>query len=288
MFKLSSAYQPQLEAHSRSFEQSKLLPKENKILLIIGQDNKSIEGYTRSGLFPTPGGVTTYLAFYQLTNPGFPEFGALGMDMDGRLLKHDVDWGAGPLNAYSLARKYPKSAVVIGLNIAEGSGDTMWAPGGLADIAVGIHDNKIRQLARFLKSINNSVYLRIGYEFDGVWNRGYEKRNSYILAYKRIVDVLRKSDVDNTAFVWQASASPVDDVIDGAHEDISKWYPGDNYVDWVGLSWFLRPNESRHESPTQKQLADEVLNLARDLDKPVMIAESAPQRYDLKRMGFFK
>ena len=128
------------------------------------------------------------------------------------------------MNTFRASRDYPQSALVIGLNIAEGSGDNLWAAGGLAE---------------FFKSIKKPVYLRIGVEFDGAWNRGYEKKLSYILAFRHFVDVLRDQGVKNVATVSQASASPLDDLNEGQHEDIGDWYPGDDYVDWIGMSWFL-------------------------------------------------
>ena len=137
-------------------------------------------------------------------------------------------------------------------------------------------------MAKFCKSLGDRpVYLRIGYEFDGVWNRGYENPQQYIAAYRRIVDVMQKQGVSNTVYVWQASASPVDDLLEGKREDIKQWYPGDAYVDWLGLSWFDMPDRRYKHAPTQRELADEVLQLARSKSKPVMIAEVAPQGFDL-------
>ena len=130
------------------------------------------------------------------------------------------------------------------------------------------------------------MYLRIGYEFDGAWNQGYWDAEKYIAAFRRIVDVLRDEGVGNVQTVWQASASTTDDVIDGGHEDITKWYPGDEYVDWMGLSWFMNPDEtvqvtSSYSPKTPLELTQEVIDLARQHGKPVMIAEAAPQAMDL-------
>ena len=263
---------------------AKLLPDQNRQLLIIGQDMSSVNAYVESGKFPPPGGVTTYLAFYQLLNSNYPANGALGEDRHGAPTGFDVDWGAGRLNANSAALGFRQSSLVIGLSIAEGNAGSVWARGGLAAIGRGEHDDKIQRLARFCKDIDKPVYLRIGYEFDGAWNRGYENTGAYIAAFRRIVDGLRRVGANKVAFVWQASASPMDDVIDAGHERIEDWYPGDDYVDWMGLSWFLRADESPQQAITQRQLADEVLALARARDKPVMIAESAPQGYDLEQL----
>jgi len=265
-------------------ESTVLLPESGKVLLIIGQDLASINSYRDSGYFPEPGGIAGYLAFYSLVQSSFPAYGALGQYPDGSAYNNNVDWGSGPLNAYQMALDFPDSALVLGLNIAEGSGDNVWAPGGLADIGVGAYDENIRRLARFCKELDRAVYLRIGYEFDGVWNRGYARSSSYIDAYRRIVNIMREQSVSKVAFVWQASASPIDDIIEGRRENIEDWYPGDDYVDWMGLSWFLPADQRRGDAPTQRELADEVLDFARLKNKPVMISEAAPQGYDLEKL----
>jgi len=258
---------------------------QKRVKLFIGQDLNSIRGYVKTGKYPKPAGVTTYLSFYNLMSENFPAYGGLGIDRRGYPTSGSVDWGAGPLNALALAKEYPGSALNIGLNIAEGNQSTIWVEGGLKAISEGKHNNEINHLARFFKSIDNPVFLRIGYEFDGVWNKGYENTQNYIEAYKHIVDTLRAKRVRNVAFVWQASASPIDDIIESKRENIQDWYPGDDYVDWVGFSWFLPPDKAVKGSATQRGLANEVLQFARQKRKPVMIAEASPQGYDLGKLS---
>ena len=97
-----------------------------KVKLFIGQDLNSIRNYVRSGQFPNPTGVTTYLSFYNLLNSNFPAYGGLGLDSRGYPTNKSVDWGAGSLNALALANEYPNAALNIGLNIAEGSQSISW------------------------------------------------------------------------------------------------------------------------------------------------------------------
>ena len=138
--------------------------------------------------------------------------------------------------------------------------------------------------------IKGPIYLRIGYEFDGVWNKGYDNHANYIAAYRHIVDVLRAQNAANFEFVWQSGASAIDDIIEGKHEDIKAWYPGDAYVDWVGFSWFFNPYERvavspSYQPPTHLELTEEVLAFARERGKPVMIAEASPLAMDINE-GF--
>jgi hypothetical protein len=61
---------------------------------------------------------------------------------------------------------------------------------------------------------------------------------------------------------------------------LEDFYPGDEFVDWIGVSIFqqLYPwaTESNHFSGGSRNYVVEVLNLAQDHAKPVMIAESTP------------
>lgn len=256
-------------------------PASARNLLIIGQDLDAIRGYMRSGCCAEPDSLTAYLDFYDLLTPG--DFGGLGIDHEGVPIDLEFSWGAGPVSAYKTAHEFGVGSIAIGLSLTENE-----HPDQLAVLGEGGHDDKILKLARFAESVNGRVFLRIGYEFDGAWNQGYENRDEYIAAYRRIVDVLRREGADNVEYVLQASAAGVDEIIDGGHEDIASWYPGDDYVDWLALSWFMNPNESsiveqtRFDPLTPGQLSDEVLALARARGKPVMIAEASPQGFDLR------
>ena len=266
---------------SQSSDSATVDVERDEKILILGQDLSAIRGYMGSDCCLQPDGLTAYLDFYDILKPG--DFGGLGIDADGEQLDFELSWGAGPNSAFLTATAFGVSDIAIGLSITENE-----HPGGLLRIGNGEHDKEIRQLARFAEMVAGRVYLRIGYEFDGAWNQGYWNADQYIAAYRRIVDVLRAEGADNVEFVLQASAAGVDEIIDGGHEDISKWYPGDEYVDWIALSWFMNPQErsivpqTNFTPMTPGELSDEVVQLAREKNKPVMIAEASPQAFDLK------
>ena len=151
-----------------------IVPPTGKTLFIVGQDLQSISEYTGSGYFPTPGGVTSYCNLYDVNQPGayFP-FGGLGETLTGTAAP-DIDWGAGPLNTHNAAYGFSTSTLSIGIYMTE-----EFYPNGLSKIAAGDYDAQINRLATFLKTINKPVFLRIGYEFDGKWNLGYENRTNF-------------------------------------------------------------------------------------------------------------
>ncbi|WP_443751329.1 hypothetical protein [Asticcacaulis solisilvae] len=246
---------------------------------IVGQDFGSVRDYYLSQCCVRPDGVTTYLGFYDLFDPH--GFGGLGVDEHNRPAA-DADWGAGVTSAYKSVTGLPVSSVAIGLSIAEAG-----HRGGLKRIADGTFDAEIDHLARFFKASDKTILLRIGYEFDGPWNDGYDNAPAYVAAFRHIVDRMRAQGVGNVRYVWQASCSPLASLIRGRRIAIDPWYPGDAYVDVAAMSWFLDPDravpaKNGFTAPTQGALRDELVAFAAQHDKPVMIAESTPQGYDLK------
>ena len=250
-------------------------------LFIIGQDLGSVRDYAASGCCPRANGNTAYLDFYDLLSEE-GGYGGLGLDPQGRPLEEEMDWGGGPAHAWKSATEIG-GVLAIGLSITEND-----QPAGLEYIAAGAYDAHIRQLAKFISLIEVPVYLRIGYEFDGSWNQGYSNRANYIAAWRRIVDGLREQGADNVEFVWQAAAFPLDELMEGHHENLPDWYPGDDHVDWMGVSLFMHLDEkpavdADYDPPTARELISELLDFARERGKPVMIAEASPQGYDLAR-----
>ena len=259
---------------------TRFAPNDGKIALIIGQDLGSNRDYTNSKCCPVPAGTTTYIGLFKLLDRNH-EYGGIGIDPEGKPLDFYADWGGGKSSLYKLMEEYPNSAIAIGLSMTENE-----HPGAMAKLIAGEYDKNIRHLTKLIKQHPKPVYLRIGYEFDGMWNQGYGNRQAYIDSYRRVADVVRDEGASNVSFVWQSSTSPADDSIEGGHEDIKEWYPGDEYVDWMGLSWFLAPDyvgEKSNFPSTQNALADEILVFARERNKAVMIAEASPLAYDLKR-----
>lgn len=225
------------------YEQTKFVPPHKKTLLIMGQTVESISEYLES--FPgqkIPGGWSAYW--------GIPEF-------KGITESHKNDTG-GTQNHQMLVDKFPNTVVH----------SAMWMVGkwNIAGFAgKGDYDKVIKKYGAWAKSTNRPIYLRIGYEFDGPHNELEPKE--YVKAYRHIVDLLRKKEVNNIAFVWHSYASkPFKDY------KLSAWYPGDNYVDWIGISVFGHA----YGSANFGSYCDTVLNFAKAHKKPIMIAESNP------------
>ena len=121
-------------------------------------------------------------------------------------------------------------------------------------------DEAIEDLGTWIKEQERPVFLRIGYEFDGSWNH-YDPAQ-FREAWIYIVHYFDALGVKNVSYVWQAHG--------GNTSNINRWYPGDQYVNWMGYSCFDEPNPGAN-----------ILSFAEIHDKPVMIAEATP-KVDLK------
>lgn len=252
-------------------------------IYLIGQDLDAIRGYYDSKCCEAPDGTTAYLTLYNLLDAKL-NYGGLGVDKKLKPTSSEVGWGSGPVSAWKSASEFEGEYLAIGLSITE-----QYEKNGLKRIVAGEFDREIVHLAAFAKATDRTVLLRIGYEFDGRWNAGYDNPARFVAAWQRIVDQMRANGATNVRYVWQASTSPIDDILDRRHDNITQWYPGNAYVDWVGASWFVRPDEmptsplATYKPSTARALMDEVLAFARARQKPVMVAELSPQGFDLQR-----
>ncbi|WP_299229485.1 glycoside hydrolase family 26 protein [uncultured Psychroserpens sp.] len=224
------------------YHKTKFVPQQGKKLLIMGQTLESIKEYKDNFQNePIPSGWSAYW--------GIPEF-------KGITESYKNDTGS-TQNHQMLIDSFPNTVIQ----------SAMWMVGKW-DISKkagkGDYDEVIKKYGAWAKSTNRPIYLRIGYEFDGSHNQLEPKK--YIKAYKHIVDLLREEGVNNIAFVWHSYASePFKDY------KLSDWYPGDNYVDWIGISVFGHAYNSDFGTH-----CDDVLQFAKQKKKPVMIAESNP------------
>ncbi|MDR2167152.1 MAG: hypothetical protein LBE35_04790 [Clostridiales bacterium] len=88
---------------------------------------------------------------------------------------------------------------------------------------------KITEAARFLNAQGLPFLLRIGGEMN-IWETPANPQE-FIAAFRFIADIMRR-EAPNVAMAW------VPNFISGAGLDFHMFYPGDDYVDWVGISLY--------------------------------------------------
>ena len=143
---------------------------------------------------------------------------------------------------------------------------SMQPSGGLDTVRDGEY---IRNWARAAKASGIPVFLRFGGEMNGSWTAWDGSPQLYIEKYRLIHDILAV-DAPNVAMVWAPNDYP--------WNNYSEFYPGDKYVDWVGVSTYMMLS---YTSDTKDETinADPMYKLSHiikqyGLRKPIMIVET--------------
>ena len=231
----------------QQMKKNKFEPKNGEVLFFIGQDLEAVGGlqnYSDGYLdtFDVPVGVTSYTNL----SPGDESFGYYTKGLDG--IKDVANWGAGDTCAqyYVTNEKFKNTMISIGLSLVNHE----------KNIAIGKHDNLIREFGNWIKTTKKPIFLRIGYEFDG-WDWNNYNKKYYLESWKRIYNIFKEMNIENVAYIWQSKGT-------GSNQEVLEdWYPGDEIVDWCGYSYFGNPDE-------------EMIVFARKHKKPVFIAEATP------------
>jgi hypothetical protein len=151
-------------------------------------------------------------------------------------------------------------------------------------------DNRIDDLIQIVKEFGKPVIVRIGGEFNGPWN-GYHPY-AYPTAFRKIVEMFRAAQVENAAFVWCYEPAAPDDFDEQDRDRKYKWFPGEDVINWFSIDWFNKDDFSGPLTGTDRRpgtgagltahgRSRRFLDMAVAYDRPVMIAESSPCRYDL-------
>ncbi len=141
--------------------------------------------------------------------------------------------------------------------------------GGLSAIANGDYDFYINSWANDVKSFGHTIFIRFGHEMNDPYRYPWGPQNNepedFIAAWKHVVNSFRNLGVDNVIWVWAPQP---------AHLKYGEYYPGDEFVDWVGVGTL---NYGTVASWSQWWTFDEIFgNYHHWLDmfnKPVMITE---------------
>jgi hypothetical protein len=236
---------------------AKFEPEDGQVILFVGQELDAIggtESYTNGYMdyFQTPGGITMYTDIMPGLTETFLDKSFTYTGLNG--IWETDDWGDGDENMTLVLEDsdFKNCALAIGLAIIDNE----------EKIAEGVHDHYIEKMGKFFKSLGaRPIFLRIGFEFAGEWNR-YD-RQAYIKAFQRIKDKLDVQGVTNVAYVWQSKG------FGHTLDSLEEWYPGDAYVDWCSYSFFSNYKQAK------------MIEFAEKKGKPVFIAEATPAIVDL-------
>ena len=155
----------------------------------------------------------------------------------------------------------------------------------VTEINAGMHDASIRANLKDIARLDCPVFLRIGAEMN-VWTTPTEPQ-AFREAYIRIADMAREIAPD-TALIFSVN------YVGSYGNDMAVYYPGDEYVDWVGVSLYY--NRFRDPATLEEgedfgnmyfganDWADPIASVAEVVEKfgdrkPIMITEGGAGNY---------
>ncbi|BCM89850.1 endoglucanase H [Abditibacteriota bacterium] len=154
------------------------------------------------------------------------------------------------------------------------------------DVVAGRYDGLIRSYARAVKFAGVPVMIRFAHEMNGDWYpwgtayNGYCQRTNnnspamFVGMWKHVVSVFRKEGALNAKWVWSPNILYTNDYNDQTQQerDLFSLYPGDAWVDWVGVSVYN--DGARRPWRSFSSLFDPTYRALTQLcAKPMMIAE---------------
>ncbi len=139
----------------------------------------------------------------------------------------------------------------------------------VAAIADGSQDTYLKSYADSVRDFSHAVVIGFGHEMNGNWySWGYKSTTpaTFVAAWRHIVTVFRAEGADNVTWLWTVNQQERP-----GSKAISPWWPGTNYVTWVGIDgYYAKPSDTfpRVFGPTVRQ----VRNLT---TKPILLSETA-------------
>ena len=147
-------------------------------------------------------------------------------------------------------------------------------PVTLQSINRGDYDAYIQESAKLAKEWTHPLYVRLMHEMNGTWQNfgpGVQGNtpSDFIQAWHHIVNIFRSNGADNVRWVWCPNIYGFGRSVRPFHP----LYPGDDYVDWVGLDGYNFGAPTAPWRNAEELFKPSYDDLERLTGKPIMIGE---------------
>lgn len=141
-------------------------------------------------------------------------------------------------------------------------------------ISNGNYDSYVTTFAQAAKDWGKLIYLRFAHEMNGNWypwdgthNGGSAGPGKYILAWQHVHAIFAQAGATNVKWVWSPNhnSAPGD-----PWNAAANYYPGDSYVDWIGLDGY---NWAQGSWQTFDQVFSSAYSSFSGYGKPIMFSE---------------
>jgi mannan endo-1,4-beta-mannosidase len=135
-------------------------------------------------------------------------------------------------------------------------------------IAAGVYDDYLRSYADSARDFGHPVIIGFGHEMNAswyTWGYGHVAPAMFVKAWRHIVTLFRRQGADNVTWLWTIQA----DI--GGTGPIASWWPGRQYVTWVGIDgYYYRPTDT-----FASVFGRTIAQVRAFTSKPVLLSETA-------------
>jgi hypothetical protein len=156
----------------------------------------------------------------------------------------------------------------------------------LPKILAGQFDPYIEQYAKSIVATGLPLVIRFDHEMNSTWYPWVEddghgnsvngnQPGDYVKVWQHVWNIFQAAGA-NQYVIWDWSPNIINNLTP-AHQTLAyneSLYPGDQYVDWVGLSGYLRPPYATNQAYTFDYTFTPSLNILRQItNKPIILSE---------------
>jgi mannan endo-1,4-beta-mannosidase len=138
----------------------------------------------------------------------------------------------------------------------------------VSEIAAGVYDSYLRSYADSVRRFGQPVVIGFGHEMNAPWySWGYQQTSpvAFVAAWRHVVTLFRGQGAGNVTWLWTLQAD------EPGTGPIASWWPGSQYVTWVGIDgYYYRPSDKFNS------VFGKTITQVRMLTgKPVLLSETA-------------
>jgi mannan endo-1,4-beta-mannosidase len=143
----------------------------------------------------------------------------------------------------------------------------------LSHIINGDYDGYIRSWAKGVKSLPYTIALRFAHEMNGFWYPWGVLTNGnsvgeYVRAWRHVHDIFTRIGAKNVIWIWSPN------IIWNDSTNLAELYPGNRYVDWIGLSGYYGTPGTLDYKSFNATFAQTIAKLRKFTSKPLVITET--------------
>jgi hypothetical protein len=136
-------------------------------------------------------------------------------------------------------------------------------------ISAGTYDTYLRSYADSVRDYGHAVVVGFGHEMNGnwySWGYGNTSPKAFVAAWRHIVKLFQQEGAYNVTWLWTVNQMGREGT-----RPVSAWWPGSNYVTWIGIDGYYVPGSDSFNSV----FGSTINQVKAFTQKPILLSETA-------------